>query len=203
VEVWIQETEVKFNISNLRAIENGLHSMGAQLFQPRTREINLRFDTPNRDLERGRRVLRLRQDQSVRLTYKDGNNIVDGALSRREIEFGVSDMDAATHFLEALGYRLVFLYEKYRTTYELEGGHVMLDEMPFGNFLEIEGALGLLKHIAARLQLQWGKAVPASYHELFERIQKTRGFAFRDLSFENFQGTTVLPADLDVQPADA
>jgi adenylate cyclase class 2 len=210
-----QETEAKFYLTELSKIETRLHTLGAKLLQPRTHEINLRFDTPNRDLGRENRVLRLRQDEAVRLTYKDNSKFEGGALSRREIEFNVSDFISARQFIEALGYEVVFTYEKYRTTYTLrsepqevikEGRGLetllMLDELPYGDFVEIEGEMDQLKPIALQLGLAWEEAIPASYHELFERVSVNRKLTFRDLTYENFNDITVYHADLNVHPAD-
>src|SRR5581483_3084840 len=197
-----KETEVKFYVNNLQNIEMRLHSLEAHLIEPRTHEVNLRFDTPASDLQRGGKVLRLRQDKAVHLTYKDESQLKDGALTRREIEFEVSDFERAKQFVEALGYQIIFLYEKYRTTYEVDDAHIMLDETPIGGFVEIEGELDSLKPIAEKLGLDWEAAVPASYHALFERVRKARGLTFRDLSFENFKGMKISPADLGAKPAD-
>ncbi len=197
-----REIEAKFYVRDLATITSCLLSFDTHLSAPRTYEINLRFDTPNGDFKREGRVLRLRRDDTVRLTYKDGSENKGGVLLRREIEFAVSDFDSAQELIEALGYEVVFIYEKYRTTYELDGAHVMLDEMPYGNFVEIEGELDSLKPIAGKLGLNWGAAIPASYAALFENVCKTRGFTFRDLSFENFKGTEIKPDDLGAQIAD-
>jgi adenylate cyclase class 2 len=197
-----QETEVKFYVRDLAGLEQRLRKLEARLFRPRTHEVNLRFDTPDGSFQRQGRVLRLRQDEAVHLTYKDGNTLKEGAVSRREIEFEVSDFASAHQFLEVLGYEAIFLYEKYRTIYELDGAHIMLDETPIGGFVEIEGELVELKPIAEKLHLNWAAAIPASYHALFERVRKARGLKFRDLSFENFEGMKVLPEDLSILPAD-
>jgi adenylate cyclase class 2 len=209
------ETEVKFHIQHINAVKERLQTLGALLIHPRTLELNLRFDTPGRDLIREGRVLRLRQDESIRLTYKDGSQLKDGALSRREIEFSVSNLDSAQQFIEALGYEIIFIYEKYRTTYsmpvktkdvtrELQSRetHIMLDELPYGNFVEIEGELDELKPLAQRLLLNWDAAIPASYHSLFERVSRSKNLTFRDLRFEKFKGIEIGPADLGVLPAD-
>ncbi len=208
-----RETEVKFYVSNLLEIEMRLQQMEAHLIQPRVLEGNLRFDNPNGDFQREGRVLRLRQDEAIRLTYKDSSQLLDGALSRREIEFAVSDFDSAKQFIEALGYEVVFLYEKFRTTYLIQTSetsedlgslevHVMLDETPIGDFVEIECAVETLKPIAKKLGLNWAAAVPAGYHNLFERVREARGLNFRDLSFENFKGIKVLADDVGVKSAD-
>jgi len=206
-----RETEVKFYVHDISAVKRRLHSLGASLIQPRTLEVNLRFDTPAGDLSREGRVLRLRQDEAIRLTYKDGTQLKDGVLNRREIEFSVSDFGSAQLFMEVLGYEVVFIYEKYRTTYalpEMTAGadhletHIMLDEMPYGNFIEIEGEFNELKPLARILRLNWDAAIPASYHSLFDRVSISQNLAYRDLTFEKFKDIKIVPADLGVVPAD-
>ena len=206
-----RETEVKFYVRDISAVKGRLQSLEASLIQPRTLEINLRFDTSARDLSREGRVLRLRQDEAIRLTYKDGTQLKDGALNRREIEFSVSDFSSAQLFMEALGYKVVFIYEKYRTTYALPGmttgaddikTHIMLDELPYGNFIEIEGEFNELKPLSKILHFNWDAAIPASYHTLFDRVSMSKNLAFRDLTFEKFKSLKIVPADLGVVPAD-
>jgi len=197
-----KETEVKFCVFNLSQIEVSLRKLKAHLFASRTFEVNLRFDTSNGDLQREGRVLRLRKDDLVRLTYKDNSQLREKAITRREIEFVVDDFDSARQFVEALGYEVVFIYEKYRTTYEYKDAHIMLDELPYGNFIEIEGELETLRPIAEELKLDWDRAIPASYHALFERLRQSRRLSFRDLTFENFKGIKVSSEDMEIEFAD-
>ncbi len=129
------ETEAKFLVGDLQDLERRLLDSGARLIQPRTHELNYRFDSLDGALTRAGRVLRLRKDMRVHLTYKDAGRRVSGVLSRREIEFGVSDFEAAHDFLLALGYKIVFIYEKYRTTFLADSVEFMLDELPYGAFV--------------------------------------------------------------------
>ncbi len=218
----MQETEVKFCVRSMIDIESRLRQLGARLQQSRQHELNLRFDNAKGDFHRQGRVLRLRQDDTARLTYQDEGKLNYGALSRREIEFTVDDFDSARQFIEALGYQVVFTYEKDRTIYSLLqqtsevfaqhprsgrdlGGleaHIMLDELPYGDFVEIEGEFELLRLIAEELQLNWDKAIPASYHTLFERLCKSRRLIFRDLTFENLKDIKVSPRDMMIEYAD-
>jgi adenylate cyclase, class 2 len=197
-----QEVEVKFYVGSLDALRRRLESLGAAETKPRVRELNLRFDTEDKSLRQAGRVLRLRQDSVARLTYKDPGQVQSGALSRRELEFTVSDFDAAREFLQALGYAISFIYEKYRTTYKLDGLEVDLDEMPYGEFVEIEGQGSPLEPCASKLGLKWDTAIHSSYSQLFETVREKQDLKFRDLTFENFKGIQVLPADLNVRPAD-
>jgi adenylate cyclase class 2 len=194
-----QELEVKFYLSDLPALRARLEAAGAQLFKPRVHEINLRFDTPSGDLTHGYRVLRLRQDSEARLTYKGPGELVDGVRSRQELEFTVSDFETARHFLEALGYEVSVMYEKYRATYTLNGVLVTLDEMPYGNFAEIEGPDGgSIRKTAEVLGLDWERRILDSYIMLFDRLRERFGLAFRDLSFANFKSLTVTEDMLDL-----
>jgi adenylate cyclase, class 2 len=198
-----QETEAKFYLARLDRMIVRLEEWKAHLVQPRVLETNLRFDLPDGSLTSSGRVLRLRLDTQARLTYKGAGQNKSGVLDRQEIEFIVEDDRKARQFLEALGYQKSMYYEKYRTTYELEDALVMLDELPYGSFVEIEGeTVEQIRDISARLHLNWEAAIPSSYTALFEGLRRKKDLAFRDLSFENFRDLPVTPADLDVRPAD-
>jgi adenylate cyclase class 2 len=197
------ETEAKFFVLDLSRIEARLRQIGAGLVQPRTYEINYRFDTPGQDLRRTGKVLRLRKDNLARLTFKGTSNRREGVLSREEIEFVVEDFEKARQFLEALGYEMLLLYEKYRTTYKLVDTHIMLDEVPYGNFVEIEGLdISSIKQAANSLSLRWEAAVSASYHALFERLAQTRALDRTKMIFTAFQDLEVRPEELSLSPAD-
>ena len=73
--------------------------------------------------------------------------------------------------LEGLGYVVVFEYEKYRTTYSLDGVELMLDELPYGDFVELEGTSRGSGPQPRMLGLRWEAAIPDSYHALFEQLQ--------------------------------
>ncbi len=197
-----QETEAKFCVRNLKRIQQSLNKLQARLVQPRILEVNLRFDTPEQALQRSNQVLRLRQDSEAHLTYKGDSQWLAGARTRREIEFNVEDFKVAREFLEAVGYQVSFRYEKYRTTYELEEVLIMLDELPYGDFVEIEGDVERLRGIADKLSLAWEAAIPVSYHALFERLSKKRGFDFHDLSFERLKGLEITLDEMEIRLAD-
>ncbi len=198
-----QEIEVKFYIQDLKKVEARMQDLGAQLVQARTLETNLRFDLPDGRLRADGRVLRLRQDSAARLTYKGAGKREQGVLDREEIEFVVENFEKARQFLEALGYQKSIFYEKYRTTYDLNETQIMLDELPYGSFLEIEGeGLQPIRAVADQLNLNWETAVATSYVALFERVCKTIKLSCQDLSFANFSGIKVVAADLGVQAAD-
>jgi adenylate cyclase class 2 len=197
-----QELEVKFYLSRRKEMEAKLNALG-QLSAPRVHEINLRLDTANLSLLASGRLLRLRQDSRARVTYKGEGSEEGGVRLRQELEFTVSDFDTARALFEALGYQVYMMYEKYRATYQLGNVEVVLDEMPTGDFLEIEGPdSDSIRNAAQKLELNWNARILDSYTVLFTRTRAQMGFDFRDLSFENFKGMTITPQVMGITIAD-
>jgi adenylate cyclase class 2 len=95
------------------------------------------------------------------------------------------------------------MYEKYRTTFLLGELEIVLDEMPYGDFVEIEGPDGeSIQKVAEGLGLDWEKRILLSYTVLFDHARQALGFEFRDLSFDNFKGLDVSIDALGVMVAD-
>jgi adenylate cyclase class 2 len=198
-----QEIEAKFLLRTHAPVQRRLTALGARVEIPRVHETNLRFDTPTGDLGRARQVLRLRQDVHAVMTFKGPAQSDQEVSVRQEIEFTVSDFGAARRLLEALGYRLAVMYEKYRTTYRLENLVVVLDEMPYGNFVEIEGRNAAEIHAAAgRLGLRWEARSNLSYLAIYEQARQHYELPARELSFAALHNVTPSPAELGLDYAD-
>lgn len=198
-----QEIEVKFLISDLPALDLRLRALGAKLVQPRVHEVNLRFDTPEGLLSKEQRVLRLRKDHQAHLTYKGPSQVNQKVNVRKEIELVVDDFDNARRFLEALGYVVSVMYEKFRSTYKFRNVLVTLDEMPYGAFTEIEGPdAASLQAAADDLWLDWGSRSLESYMGLFGHVKTQRGLEIQNLSFEEVQHLNITNEELGLRPAD-
>jgi len=184
-----REREIKFFISDPLQMRDHLLAHGAVLKKERLFEMNLRFDTKDQTLRANRQVLRLRQDDHVRLTYKDQSEFSEGIADRRELEISVSDFETAHSILEALGYEVFMIYEKYRTTFTLDRCEIVVDEMPFGNFIEIEGpSADAIRVVALLLALDWEKRITTSYLDLFFTIKTTHNLNVNNLIFSEFEG---------------
>ena len=95
------------------------------------------------------------------------------------------------------------MYEKYRTTYQLDVVEVALDEMPYGNFLEIEGPdPASIQVAAAVLGINWDARCSESYLVIFQRLVQKRNLKMENLSFHDFEGLTITAEDLELKPAD-
>ncbi len=198
-----KELEVKFFVRNLAEVENHLIQLGATLVQPRTHEYNLRFDTPSGELGQAESMLRLRRDTNSHITFKGPSSTLGGVLARQEIEFEVSNFSSAQKLIEALGFRSKFVYEKYRTTYALNGLKVTLDEMPYGPFVEIEGKEAEpIQKAASQMSLDWQERLPETYVSIFRRLKELFNLHFTDLTFANFEGVEFNIQRVGINPAD-
>lgn len=187
------ETELKLYVPDLAAVARRLDAVGAQVTAPRIHEVNLRYDDHSMALTASRQVLRLRQDTRTRLTFKDERGLPTqgSATSRYEAEVEISDFEAMQAILDKLGYHVFMMYEKYRTTYALDSAEVVLDEMPYGNFVEIEGDEDAIGRVLEDLQLQTAPRFSQGYISLFENVRRSLGLKFQDLTFRSFEGIEV------------
>ncbi len=171
--------------------------------RPRTHELNLGYDSPDHGLVSASQVLRLRKDDLARLTFKGPGKLQEDVLTRKEIEVVVSDFEATHRLLEALGYQVVLIYEKYRANYLIDTLILSLDETPLGVFVELEGeSPAQVKSAAKLLGLDWEQRINLSYSALLGLYNRNTANSFRDLSFEVFQGLQVSSSELGLNYAD-
>lgn len=121
-------------------------------------------------------VLRLRKtDSKTVLTYKE-SLASDSDIKRRiEHETAVTDGAAMQAILESLGYKQSLVYEKRRQTWVFETVEIVVDELPFGLFLEIEGAEAEILAAERKLNLEDLEIEPSPYPALTATAGKKNG----------------------------
>ena len=189
----LRETEIKLHTPDLGTVRAALQGAGAELIKPRLYERNIRYDDAAGTLGAGGKVLRLRQDDDARLTFKQGDSFEAGIARRFEAEVTVSDFETMDIILRRLGYEVALMYEKYRETWSLDGAEIVLDELPYGNFTEIEAEAAVIERLVERLGLGACRRMMGSYTDIFFDVKARLGLGFRDLSFENFAGMEHIP----------
>ena len=107
--------------------------------------------------------------------------------THEEIEIEVSDFDTAAQLLEALGFRRAQIYEKRRAIFEMASAEICLDHMPFGHFLEIEGAPEVVAAMAEKLEFPWSRRILANYLQIFALIRERLQLPFGDVTFAHFE----------------
>ena len=189
------ETEAKFWVPELDDLRRKVLAAGGRPLTSRTLEHNERFDVPDGRLRRGGEVLRLRRDRECTLTYK---RALSSAEERSEIEVRIDDLEAARAMLFGLGFVLIFIYDKYRQVLALDDTLIMLDELPFGSFVEIEGpSLQAIGRSAAALGLDWDRRVSRSYLSIYEVLRQRLGLPDEHATFESLASAPELrPEDL-------
>jgi adenylate cyclase class 2 len=192
------EIEVKFLVSDLADVRERLARAGAIQLRARTYELNERYDSAGHELLEQDKLLRLRQDEVARLTYKGEPRkaIVSEARVREELETEVGDFATMAAILKRIGFEKQQVYEKYRATYELGSVEVVLDEMPFGDFVELEGVDPAIREAADKLALNWDERILENYLFLMARLKSHHNLPFDDLTFANFATLDVSVADL-------
>ncbi len=194
------EIEAKFYLADLTEVRRRLALLGGVLVQEAHLERNWRFDRVDGSLRAEGKVLRLRITDHASLAVKDPGDLPE---IRGEIEVEVADPSAARSLLAALGYHPFFAYEKRRETHRIEQALVMLDELPFGTFVEIEAeSLQAVEAASRRLGIDWSRRVGSSYLGLFARLHASRRLTFEDATFAAFSGQAPVQAEeLGVQDA--
>jgi len=192
------EVEVKFWLPGLDALRNRILAGGGVLIAPRHYERNVSFDTAGRDLYQRGQLLRLRKDKAAIITFKGVPRQEPGgeAKVREELETRVSDFDVTETILTRLGFVRQRVYEKYRETFRWGEVEIMLDEMPYGNFVELEGDETAIKAAAHALKLDWSKRILTNYLALMDQLKAHHQLPFDDVTFSNFGGLSISIADV-------
>jgi adenylate cyclase class 2 len=185
------EIEVKFHLNDPSDMQRRLRALGAAgsacVF-----ESNRRYEDLNHSFKRKGQLLRLRQDSSCKLTFKSQPGFEDADFKVfNEIEVSVDSCTKMNALLQALGFRPVQVYEKWRETYVWKQTHICLDSLPFGDFIEIEGNRRQIKTAAERLGLPWQQRIKKNYLSIFEIIRQKARLSFKDVTFSNFKNLNV------------
>ena len=192
------EVEAKFHVADLPALRHRLIAAGGIIARERVYEKNIRLEIDgNRLLVQGQ-LLRLRQDGRNVLTFKGmpPAGTRSEVKVREELEITVSDFDTALAIFQRLGYEPAQIYEKYRETFHFESLELVLDELPYGDFVELEGEEVAIKAAAARLELDWSRRLNTNYLALMGQLIELHNLPFSDLTFRNFQTTSATISDI-------
>ncbi len=137
-------------------------------------EVNTLYSGPN--LEMGNCVLRLKRiGKRGILTFKQRFPSTSDIKHQREDETRVDDPDAMEAILEALGFEPALVYEKRRETWVLGKTEIVIDELPFGLFMEIEGSEPDIREIEKKLAIKRLRTELATYPQLTQKYGTNDG----------------------------
>lgn len=182
------EIELKFSVVDVQALCSAAISLGFKLVTSRTFESNVLYDTPDRKLRSQRQILRLRHyGERCTVTHKRQADGIEDDLrykTRIEAESVVEDGDALAEIFTQLGYSPVFRYEKFRTEWEMESGHLVLDETPIGIWAELEGSPAWIDQVLEQLHVPSQLRTTLSYGKLFIDWKQSTGSSADNLTFD-------------------
>ena len=181
------EIEVKFYLANIAGMRNKILKLGARS-KGRLFETNILYEDENHSLIKKKSLLRLRQDEKTTFTLKSSPPVKSKDFKIvNELEVEVSDFAIMDQILKTLGFHPEQKYEKWRETFILNQTVFCLDNMPYGDFLEIEGQEKDIRHYASKFGLNWQNRIIFSYLAIFEMMRKNLNLNFNDLTFNNFE----------------
>ncbi len=121
-------------------------------------------------------VLRLRRvGGRALLTYKERFPSASPIKHQREEETEVADAEALAAILDALGFEPALVYEKRRTTWRVGDAEVVVDELSFGLFMEIEGSEKEIARVEKLLAIDQLQAEMETYPRLTLKHGKRNG----------------------------
>ena len=169
------EIEKKYRLTAEEGAEltRKLRSVGADYCGEAFEENTLYEGGP---IDFNRNVLRLRRigDAAV-LTYKERLSVDSNAKHQREEETKVANAEAMRSILEAIGFIARLVYEKRRQTWQLGDTEIVIDELPFGLFMEIEGTEDGISAVERELGIENLEMESSTYPQLTRKLGKRIG----------------------------
>ena len=177
---------MKIAVTDAAAVAERLEALGAEPVRAREFEDNRLYDRPDLGLTRSGRLLRIREagGRTVITAKAPPERDAPGYKVRREAETEVPSAEEFAEVLETAGFRPLWRYQKYRTTWRLPGAVVTLDELPHGAFLEIEGEPEAIDRWAAGLGASPADYRTDSYRDVHEEWCAAQGVPVGDMVFE-------------------
>ena len=179
-----QEIEVKFPLRDRNELLRKLHELGGNRLYAETFEDNIVLDRRGELRTKGA-LLRVRKFGRYSLaTFKGPTSIESGGIkTREEVQTGVESFELAIQLFDALGFKPVFRYQKFREVWRVRDVEVVLDRTPIGEYFEIEGPIDVIRSIAAELGMEMEQAIRHTYADLYRQARRTRADLPNDMVF--------------------
>jgi adenylate cyclase class 2 len=183
------EIEVKIKVNDLEEIKRKIVKLGFRTIAPDSFEHNILFDTKDERLKKNKLLLRLRKiEDKYIVTFKHPPEQSLNASHykiREEKEIEVSDYENIKSIFTGLGFKVIFIYEKYREIFDNGNVKIMMDHTPIGDFIEIEGDAEGIDKTAAQLGYNKSDYITDNYMTLFKRKHKTGFMQFKNLALDD------------------
>lgn len=166
------EKKYSLTVKQRRAIEQRMRAMSVT-----PGELEFEENTLYRGgrLDLGGCALRLRRvNGQARLTFKRRLPSASAIKHQEEHEVSVENADAVDAILKALDFQPAVIYEKRRTRWGVGKAAVVIDELPFGLFMEIEASVREIKRVEKLLGAENLPAVLKTYPTMTAELGRKR-----------------------------
>lgn len=118
-------------------------------------------------------VIRIRKTESrTLLTFKQRMPGISDIKHQIEEETEIADGDSMLRILAYLGIEPKLVYEKRRRTWKFRDVELVIDELPFGLYMEIEGSLTAIREAEMLIGADEFEAENETYPRLTARLGK-------------------------------
>jgi adenylate cyclase class 2 len=166
------EKKYRLNRKQRQAIEQRLQEAGAA-----KHELEFEENTIYRGgrLDFGGCALRLRRvGKRAILTFKQRVPTRSPIKHQREVESEIASPGALNAILQSLGFQPALVYEKRRRRWKLGKAEIVIDELPFGLFMEIEASEKEIARVEKKIGAEALPPVMETYPTLTAMAGKKR-----------------------------
>jgi adenylate cyclase class 2 len=175
------EVEIKFKIDDPNLIRKILKREGMH-FIGKAFEKTFRFDTADKNLEQRGQFLRVRTGFKNVITFK--RKIKNEEFKEREeVELEISDAEKMKMILENLGFTKILIMEKYREKWRSDDIEIVIDRLPMGMFIEIEGEEKVIKEMVKTLGFDFKDRITGTYWDLWREFSKKENIKNENIIF--------------------
>src|ERR1041385_2927725 len=166
------EIEKKYRLTKKqrRALEQRMRKLGCE---PKPIEFEENTIYGGGRLNFGGCALRLRRingNERAYLTFKRRIPNKSAIKHQEEHEITIADPDGMNWILNSLDFHPALIYEKRRTRWQVGAAKVVIDELPFGLFMEIEASVKEIKRVEKILGAEDLPAVMETYPSLTRQL---------------------------------
>ena len=166
------EKQVKYKINNFDYISKRLIEIEA-IFIGGFMEKTIRYDNDDLKCSNNGIFIRTKSGMKNVLTLKEiPTDSSNTSFERITTEVEVDNINKIGYILEKIGLTKKFIMEKYRLFFKYDNVDILIDELPFGIYLEIKGEDNEINRITKMLNIDETDLIKMTYWDIYDKIKK-------------------------------